>query len=124
VTLLVAGFLISCSTTTRHKVLSVLLDGVPPVEAPPPPEEEEEPPPVLEAPEPAPMAPVVFVHAPYEAGDCASCHDVDLGNQSDNSSALCYGCHDEMGEPEFVHTPVADGDCRVCHDPHLLGFKY
>jgi predicted CXXCH cytochrome family protein len=103
--------------------MSVLLDGVPPLEeAMPPPEEEPEP--VLENPEPAFVAPVVFPHAPYEAGDCASCHDVDLGNQSDNSSALCYSCHDEMVLPEFVHTPVAEGDCRVCHDPHQSGYRF
>src|SRR5579864_6855842 len=32
-------------------------------------------------------------------------------------SALCSGCHAEVGHKEFIHEP-AKMDCTLCHNPH------
>ena len=124
--LVIAGSLAGCSAKSRHKVLSFIFDGVPSPEAlvaeegpiPPIPEEE------TSARARSDTTPVLFTHAPYENGDCASCHDLNLGNWFDNTSALCYGCHDDMSVADAVHYPVEEGDCRICHDPHQSAYRF
>lgn len=37
---------------------------------------------------------------------------------TDNVPALCYMCHDNLGEMEHVHYPVEEGGCSNCHSFH------
>ncbi len=61
-----------------------------------------------------------FVHAPYAAGKCKSCHD----RQSDvfESAAqadVCITCHTQVPTAHRVmHGPVLAGACTKCHAPH------
>lgn len=71
-----------------------------------------------------------FVHAPVEAKECDSCHEVDdeaaheykLGSTEPD---LCLDCHDDLaesleedGDSRSRHHPAAEGECSSCHDPH------
>jgi predicted CXXCH cytochrome family protein len=66
------------------------------------------------------------VHAPFESGDCRSCHP---GPGSRNPFAilrpmdeLCGDCHqatiDESRTASFPHVSAGGGDCVTCHNAH------
>ena len=69
-----------------------------------------------------------FVHPPFAAGECSSCHQFVKGKQHpDDGGAvvlvepgakLCYQCHDVRNVKKYVHAPVASGNCVACHNPH------
>ena len=69
-----------------------------------------------------------FVHSPFGAGECASCHQPQTGKRhpDDKGSVtpvevgakLCYMCHESLSGKKYVHAPVASGDCIACHNPH------
>ncbi len=69
-----------------------------------------------------------FVHSPFGAGECASCHQPQTGKRHpDDKGAvtpvevgakLCYMCHESLSGKKYVHAPVASGDCIACHNPH------
>jgi predicted CXXCH cytochrome family protein len=116
----------ACDVKTRHRVLSFLFDGVPPLE-----QAEKEAPPEKTLKRPsaretrktkrvAEKAPAkVYSHAPYAMKECGACHSRVQGNVVDTTSALCFRCHsDEMVKSEIVHAPVAAGECLGCHNPH------
>jgi predicted CXXCH cytochrome family protein len=66
------------------------------------------------------------VHAPFEAGDCTTCHP---GPGASNPFAtvepidqLCGDCHEETvelsREASFPHVSAGGGSCVSCHNPH------
>ncbi len=158
--LCIVGATLSCSPTARHSVLDFLIDGVPPYL---PPEErarvakeaaerEAEAAAAEKQRRSARYRPVErlsrFVHGPYAARECASCHElqassgfreVERGLAVDLSSAdalaeggrlraplveLCTKCHTEYAPDDpgnaglWLHGPVGTGWCVTCHEPH------
>ena len=90
-------------------------------------------------------------HAPFQAGDCAACHDPHRGEtrqflRAKTAQELCAQCHDgrrdptsgkilrdiakEIARAPVKHGPVATGDCAACHfahsapNAHLLAGKF
>jgi predicted CXXCH cytochrome family protein len=66
------------------------------------------------------------VHAPFAAGDCATCH---AGPGAANPFAtlkpvgqLCAECHEDAveasREASFPHVSAGGGSCITCHNPH------
>lgn len=119
-----------CNPATRHRALTFVFDGVPPLESP---EQGES----IEASDDAvpikPAAPVEMVqHPPYAEKMCDSCHvvrDTSIGvpmgfSLLEKRDKLCQMCHDDKS-PEslaetyaWVHGPVQYGECLTCHHPH------
>ncbi len=74
---------------------------------------------------PLPEDEATWVHAPYEVGACAVCHQredpADPGPVSTAGSELCYQCHDAMqsliSEASTRHF-AAEDDCASCHNAH------
>lgn len=121
-----AGFVAcaACSPTTRYRVLSFFLDGVPPAGSVPAtktssgsgrPDADGG----VEA--PAPAAPVrFFAHTPYRDNRCGGCHDTTSGQLvRPIEEGLCLTCHSSLvAEARFVHGPVVVSDCTTCHHHH------
>ncbi|HEY6446433.1 MAG TPA: cytochrome c3 family protein [Acidobacteriaceae bacterium] len=69
-----------------------------------------------------------FMHAPFEAGACDTCHapakDGKVVLTQADVKSLCVTCHDdkakEIANARFPH-PGAMGDCTDCHSPHASG---
>lgn len=63
-----------------------------------------------------------FTHDPAAGGDCTACHldhkDAEKLMLVKEGAALCYECHDNLGQGLSVHKPVAEGKCTSCHNPH------
>ncbi len=74
-------------------------------------------------------ADVVWVHAPYEIGECSICHErsdpQDPGQLIGEANALCSDCHDIFDDMlagfANVHPPV-EISCVNCHNPHNSAF--
>lgn len=73
---------------------------------------------------PLPPKSAVSSHAPFEAGECALCHEGGdarkPGKVGKSGLELCVGCHDEFAavmKRPHVHA-AAQGDCTSCHNPH------
>ena len=160
VTLCVVAATLSCSPITRHAVLDFLFDGVPPYL---PPEErarleqeaalrEAEAAAIEKRRRSARYRPVEklarFIHGPYAARECASCHElqassgfrelqpgraVDLSSGDDLAEGgrlrmplveLCTHCHTEYAPDDpgnaglWLHGPVGTGWCVTCHAAH------
>ncbi|MFC1793078.1 cytochrome c3 family protein [Planctomycetota bacterium] len=106
-----------------HKALTLLFDGVPPLDDGKAEEQTADPNSLN-----SPKSPEVIwsVHEPQK--DCVRCH----GNQQQRSFSrevqltarmpeLCYQCHEDLVPTAlkgWVHGPVAVGQCLVCHEPH------
>jgi predicted CXXCH cytochrome family protein len=109
------SLLAACSAATRHKVLTSLFDGVPPMRTTSP-----------EAAQPraggesaASRLARPREHGPYAAHLCGACHDSAATNALVvPKDQLCMRCHELRLDRKFVHGPVASGGCLVCHDPH------
>jgi len=135
----------SCSAEKRHRTLTFLFDGVPPLDA--------ESTPALgdssELPHPAPQdvapsrataeqraaqlavrvqAPTISEHPPVAKGECESCHShrmstsdlflpVGVPTLKAPPMELCMTCH-KRPEPGYKHGPAAAGACFLCHLPH------
>lgn len=116
----------ACSETTRHRVLSFFLDGVPPPGTPPPPKRRGASTPRLTV--QAPQAPAesivgrvrMFPHAPYRDNRCGGCHDLESGGLVQPlERGLCASCHPTTpGDAAYVHGPVAVNACVQCHHYH------
>lgn len=129
--ILMVVFLSGCSPTTKHKILSIFFDGVPPVQMGNKelPEKSKEQPKqdqtVLtgsetQPPGPPPEGPKLFVHYPFAERMCDSCH-VKKFSQSLNAEVkeLCFSCHDNFLEKmKTKHYPAEEGLCLDCHNPH------
>ncbi len=66
-----------------------------------------------------------FLHAPFEAKSCESCHapakDGKIVLTQPDAKSLCVTCHDDkekLIESAKVPHPGAMGDCTDCHSPH------
>ncbi len=80
----------------------------------------------------------VYVHPPYEEGDCTYCHQTEEGGRrfagavelNEPVQTLCVGCHDDKTSDElaaefaWVHGPVAAGQCTGCHSPHQSMYPF
>ena len=111
-----------CSPATRHKVLSAMFDGVPPL-APPVPAGGEKP--VGESGVVHAGAGGLVEHGPYAARLCNACHDAGATNALvAPPDRLCFRCHDLGSGKTYVHGPIASGGCLVCHDPHSSPNRY
>jgi predicted CXXCH cytochrome family protein len=119
-------FLSGCGDSVqRHKVLSLVFDGVPAV---PPPTEEvcadiaaKKMPDFLGDTESQLSATKRSTHKPYVEKNCKDCHSsnkaVDAGLIVPKKE-LCFVCHEDFVHGQNVHGPVAVGDCLSCHLPH------
>ncbi len=65
------------------------------------------------------------LHAPFEGGECVSCHRVHAADQPKllkaEASNLCLGCHEDlrgMDTLKVVHKPFGEKKCLDCHKPH------
>ncbi|HET6922917.1 MAG TPA: cytochrome c3 family protein [Anaeromyxobacteraceae bacterium] len=63
-------------------------------------------------------------HSPFEAGDCATCHQKPGGGGPGKLgkavNEICFDCHDEFKGSlarKMRHPPPKD-DCTSCHNPH------
>lgn len=130
----------ACSPMARRRILTVLLDGVPPAPAAKVPAA-----PPSSAPSSSSAAPIVAAasaplsvpllsslmtrdpaagdvyHPPFQRQLCQFCHN--FGSGIDRlrypPPTLCFQCHgrvDQMGPT--VHWPVRQGRCVTCHNPH------
>jgi predicted CXXCH cytochrome family protein len=110
-----------CSAVSRHKALTTLFDGVPPLEA----ENARGAQPGQGAATPATRQPVGSEHGPYAAKMCSGCHDPAAANGLiAPKDELCAQCHTLTLDKKYVHGPVAGGGCLVCHDPHNSRYKH
>ena len=73
----------------------------------------------------SPKLMVKFMHAPFEAGSCDTCHaaakDGKVVLTQPDAKAICVTCHDDKAkliETAKVPHPGAAGDCTDCHSPH------
>lgn len=66
------------------------------------------------------IAPVIYLHSPYEVKLCSNCHDTNASNKKIMVIPdLCYQCHEDFQTVyKNIHYPVAEGLCIDCHDPH------
>ena len=114
----------TCTPTSRYKVLSILFDGVPvsgkktealtDSVAPDSTLSEKSPPPRV-------VKPLKnSFHPYYQQKSCDRCHDVYQGYcLKERQPTLCYQCHaDFRDEYNVLHGPVAAGYCNSCHHPH------
>ncbi len=117
-----AVLLAGCSAVSRHKVLTTLFDGVPPLV-------EEG---AGEAGGKAAAAGSAgarqadgTAHGPFAAKLCSACHEAGATNALVvPRDQLCFRCHDLRMDRKYVHGPLASGGCLVCHDPHRSRYRY
>jgi predicted CXXCH cytochrome family protein len=70
--------------------------------------------------------PSTVTHAPFESGDCTTCHDVHASGHSGMIAAaqekLCLECHSDLGDgaakAKSTHEAFSGGQCSKCHSPH------
>jgi predicted CXXCH cytochrome family protein len=119
-TALLAGALtVGCLTPEqRHRVLTILFDGVPPLGGPEVVLEAALPPEELDA-VPRPEA-FRSIHGPYSQKECSECHRSRFSNSLVAEGAeLCWRCHEEEEYAgDVVHGPMEAGLCEGCHHPH------
>lgn len=120
-TCLLALLSVGCGAASRHRVLTLFFDGVPPPKAAPP---------VAGAPglAPGPAAPARRAgggeHGPYAAKLCTACHEVGAANGLvAPKEELCFRCHELDLNKRFIHGPLASGGCLLCHDPHSSRYR-
>jgi predicted CXXCH cytochrome family protein len=117
-----AALLAACSPATRHKVLTTMFDGVPPMKAPVSPGAEQP-----AAPGSAVLSQPVTSreHGPYAARQCDACHESGASNALvAPREQLCFRCHVFNLDKKYIHGPLASGGCLVCHDPHSSKDRY
>jgi len=114
----------ACSETTKYRVFSFFLDGVPPPGQPPPnaaaepaPKQESE---GDQAPQPPLRVKQYYAHAPYRDNRCGGCHDIETGQMVKSvAEGLCLSCHDALVKDiRYLHGPVAVNGCTLCHHHH------
>ncbi len=142
----------ACQQTTKHKILSTLFDGVPPLEtqtregSTPSAESDVEKAALEGATERGsrtrrtqPPRPSGMVkHPPFAARMCEGCHQVrraasvapmgfSLRAEKDK---LCSMCHEDMSQEalreryRWIHGPVQYGACLECHNPHESPYPF
>jgi predicted CXXCH cytochrome family protein len=116
----------ACNTPSRHRLLTVFFDGVPPLNAGTNAAPVAAPAPgAIQVPGEVPKtnAPPVdtfTVHPPFREHNCEECHESGSGQGLRVSPPqLCWTCHkDFLAGQQVKHQPVEDGECTSCHDPH------
>ena len=113
--LLLAALCLGCSVTTRHKVLTLFFDGVPPL-----PDGAAQPQqPGAASGLAAGGSIAIHEHGPYAARLCGACHEAAATNALvAPPDQLCFRCHTLPLDRKYIHGPIASGGCLVCHDPH------
>ena len=118
-----AGVLLSigCSAAARHKALTDLFDGVPPLQS----TDRTQGQPAASA-KGAPARPFTgSEHGPYAAKLCNGCHESGLTNALvAPKDELCFRCHTFRMDTKFTHGPLASGGCLICHDPHSSRYPH
>jgi predicted CXXCH cytochrome family protein len=122
----IAAMIPACSESTRYRVLSFFLDGVPP-----PGVEPSRGYPVTSRGMDRAAAPAggtgaaperarLFAHTPYRENRCGGCHDPQSGQLvRPVEDGLCILCHKSSpGAVRYVHGPVAVNECLLCHHYH------
>jgi len=131
-----AAFSVGCDDVQRHKWLTVLFEGVPPVDRDF---------------HPAPSVVVVNTGGLPDGGaagglngpgsaqrrgsrhepapDCTKCHASSFQEYRreliEPVPQLCYTCHKTYETPTSrLHGPVAVGECVFCHNPHQSGYVH
>jgi len=120
--LVAAAVTIGCTAVTRHRVLSVLFDGVPPLKGAEPSEVHG----TSAVPDGGQPRQVGYrEHGPYAAKLCAACHNAAATNALlAPGGQLCARCHELALDKKYVHGPLASGGCLACHDPHASQYRY
>ncbi len=113
---------IGCDATSRHAVLSVFFDGVPPPQIAVAPAG-------MQTPGPASGTASRQVgyrgHGPYAARLCNACHESAATNALvAPREQLCFKCHEFKLDKKYIHGPLASGGCTACHDPHSSQYRY
>ncbi len=134
VTAILVTLFLACSASTRHRVISTLFDGVPPLDTAGAQT-------IVDTLSTEVASPVTerstfegvsyTLHAPYEEKMCTECHLLEGTGAFGKSvrlrvpmNELCMECHDDMSIDElrntydWIHGPVAAGACTGCHSPH------
>jgi predicted CXXCH cytochrome family protein len=118
---LLAAVPLACSAASRHKGLTALFDGVPPLEDPATAGATAA---VTADARPIPK-PLNQEHGPYAAKLCDACHLRAATNALvAPGEQLCFRCHELGMDKKYVHGPLASGGCLVCHDPHRSQYRY
>lgn len=114
--------LAGCSAATRHRVLTTLFDGVPPLRESTMTSGAER----GRAGSPGGASVVApREHGPYAAKLCSACHASKAGNALVSTpEQLCLRCHHFEFDGNYVHGPLAAGGCRACHEPHSSPYPY
>jgi predicted CXXCH cytochrome family protein len=123
------GLLVSCSETSRYRVLSFIFDGVPAPEGMEVKEEgsrESEQTAFQQAVEELgveknpPPPQIQSIHEPYLGRNCRVCHDSPLNlDVIPRNAELCDRCHLQQRIVEgWDHGPINLGSCVPCHVPH------
>jgi predicted CXXCH cytochrome family protein len=107
-----------CSSTARHKWLTIFFDDVPALNAG---TNDVATSPVSGRAKQLVTPPAYSVHKPYFDGNCFACHK----SASDVSmraplKQVCLVCHKTLlpVAAKSTHVPVDNGDCLECHNPH------
>ncbi len=119
---------VACAETTRYRVLSFFIDGVPPPGTTPGLRESAsgqaqslDPTQTAGGPERRPSRwQIVHFHPPYRKNRCSECHNRDTGQLvQPPEEGLCRTCHTDIpGDARYVHGPVAVDACVFCHHHH------
>lgn len=120
----------ACSATTRFRVLSFFLDGVPDPNARPVavvPLGGNGVPKTSSTEQPRINSRIIsryYAHTPYRDNRCGGCHSIETGQLVRTiEDGLCVTCHSQLVRGErFVHGPVAVNDCTVCHHHHTAPY--
>lgn len=122
---------ISCSTSSSHRVLSFFFDGVPRQDVPRPL--------VLKNDSGLELlqrssdtdktkveeVKAAVVHKIYQDKACEKCHAVESSYRLiQRQPTLCYQCHASFEQKyKRLHGPVAAGFCNACHEAHKSEYK-
>jgi len=66
-----------------------------------------------------------FLHSPFEAGECGSCHEAGMKLAALRSKNICLNCHDEpAANGAHSNVKMDNKTCVDCHSPHAAKKKY
>ncbi|MHC4742858.1 MAG: cytochrome c3 family protein [Planctomycetota bacterium] len=108
-----------CDRAERHKVLTFVFDGVPPLDYDPNAAAAA----AGGTTDQVALKPKPSRHEP--ASKCETCHGTDTKRSYSKEIKLvaavpdlCFGCHEDDRYDVSMHGPVLTGECVFCHKPH------
>ncbi|MFQ6114315.1 MAG: cytochrome c3 family protein [bacterium] len=112
-----------CSRATRHRILTIFFDGVPPLDQPSQTTAKDSSEQVAIAGAATTDTTIArnlwSFHPALEENECVTCHDPSQSYRLlEEPEKLCLTCHDDKADAEYVHAPVEEGLCLECHNPH------